>query len=701
MVKLSKAQKALVQRKINGRTFLEGPAGAGKTTVGVRRMLHLLEKGVSSGSLLVLVPQRTLALPYYDALRQPDLVAGGQVTVLTLGGLARRMVDLFWPLIAAEAGFGRPDQRPTFLSLEGAQYFMAQIVAPLIETEGYFETVTIDRSRTYSQLVDNLNKAAVVGFPYSEIGERLKDAWIGDDSQRRMYDEVQDCINRFRAYCLQHNLLDFSLQAEVFTRHLWPLPECRRYLFGQFRHLIVDNIEEDNPATHRILRDWLPECESALVICDTEAGYRSFLGADPQSALALIAACDKHESLSESFVTPPELAAFGLAVGQSLDRKVGAEGSVDPREALIFKDHRYQPQMIDWVAGEIAALVYDRGVSPKEIVVISPYLSDALRFSLMTRLEEHNVPARSHRPSRPLSDEPATRCLLTLAQIAHPQWELRPTPFDVAYALLTAIDGLDLVRAQLLAQIVYRAQAGMPVLSSFEQIRADKQSRITYLLGERYETLRRWLEDYRQEEPAALDHFLSRLFGEALSQPGFAFHRNYDAAEVAANLIDSAQKFRWMIEETGTETQGQSIAQEYVRMVQAGIIADQYIASWELDKVEDAVLVAPAYTFLMGNRPVDYQFWLNVGSAGWHERLYQPLTHPYVLSRYWIPGAKWTDADEHEIRQEALYRLALGLVRRCRKQIYLGVSELGEQGMEQRGPLVLAINRMLRRLAAS
>ena len=52
--------------------------------------------------------------------------------------------------------------------------------------------------------------------------------------------------------------------------------------------------------------------------------------------------------------------------------------------------------------------------------------------------------------------------------------------------------------------------------------------------------------------------------------------------------------------------------------------------------------------------------------------------------------------DEYAARQEALYCLALGLVRRCRTQIHLGLSELGEQGVEQRGPLLRAIQRVLR-----
>jgi hypothetical protein len=56
----------------------------------------------------------------------------------------------------------------------------------------------------------------------------------------------------------------------------------------------------------------------------------------------------------------------------------------------------------------------------------------------------------------------------------------------------------------------------------------------------------------------------------------------------------------------------------------------------------------------------------------------------------------WTDAEEYEASQEALYRLALGLTRRCRRKIYLGLSELGEQGYEQQGPLLKAIQRVLR-----
>jgi hypothetical protein len=137
-----------------------------------------------------------------------------------------------------------------------------------------------------------------------------------------------------------------------------------------------------------------------------------------------------------------------------------------------------------------------------------------------------------------------------------------------------------------------------------------------------------------------------------------------------------------------------------VDLVERGVLAAQYVSSWQI-RPEDAVLVVPAYTFLMRNQPVTAQFWLDAGSAAWWERIYQPLTHPYVLRRDWETGRPWLDEDEVRVRQETLDRLLLGLTRRCRRWIYLGISDLSEQGYEQQGPVLRAVQRMLRRDASS
>ncbi len=93
-------------------------------------------------------------------------------------------------------------------------------------------------------------------------------------------------------------------------------------------------------------------------------------------------------------------------------------------EVLQYADAHFYPELLDWLTDEISNLL-EEGMEPAEIVVLAPYLSDALRFSLMHRLETRGIPVRSHRPSRSLRDEPATQSLLTLAALAHPQWGIQ------------------------------------------------------------------------------------------------------------------------------------------------------------------------------------------------------------------------------------------------------------------------------------
>ena len=690
---LTPTQREILSFPTANRIFLSGPAGCGKTTVGVERLRMLLASRQPADSILILTPQRTLQKPYEEALHAPEIGPGGQVTLATIGSLARRMVDLFWPLAAEPGGFAHPTQPPVFLTLETAQYYMARLIRPLMD-QGFFASVTIDRNRLYSQVLDNLNKSASVGFPYTEIGERLSGAWSGDPGQRRVYADAQECATRFRLYCLEHNLLDFSLQLDIFRSILWRAPQCHDYLTDRYKHLICDNVEEDIPVAHDLLAEWLTQLDSALVIYDSEAGYRRFLGADPDSAQALADLCNTHTELVESFVTTPEIQALETSFSSRLLFKQPASFSPEGLTALHFASpeipSRFFPQMLDWVTAEIQRLIKEEGLPVSEIVVLAPYFSDSLRFSLSNRLEELGIPWHSHRPSRSLRDEPASHCLLTVAELAHPGWGVRPTKFDVAYLLLYALDGMDLVRAQLLSEIVYRVRDFS--LSSFAGIRSEVQERITFVFGQQYEILREWIEAYRQQPaPDPLDHFLRRLFGEVLSQKGFSMHRNHDGARTAASLVESVQKFRQAMEAAGDGSV--DTGREYLAMLQDGVIAAQYLEAWT-EEPEGSILLAPAHTFLMMNRPATVQFWLDVGSGGWWERLFQPLTQPYVLSRSWNRDRVWTDADDLAANQQALGRLVTGLLRRCRERIYLGMSDLGESGFEQRGPLLKAIWKM-------
>ena len=687
MTNLSLIQRQVIESPLDIRLFVSGSAGTGKTTTGIERLRYLLDQGVPADSILMLTPQRTMQEPYQDLLFSPERRAGGEVTSATIGGLARRICDLFWPMAAEAAGFRNPDQPPVFLTLETAQYYMAHLVRPKLD-EGYFQSLTIDRNRLYSQILDNLNKAAVVGFSYTEIGWRMDAAWFGDPGQRRIYQDAQECASLFREYCLENNLLDFSLQLDIFANILWPQEQVQNFLKQTYRHLIYDNVEEDAPRAHDIIGEWLADFDSALLIYDNDAGYRYFLGGDAVTGYALSEACDERIEFAESFVASENIIQLSNTLVSAIAHQEPENAS--PSNALEFILAHYYPEMLDEIVAKIKLLVEQDGIPPSEIVVLAPYLSDALRFSITHRLDQAGIPSRTHRPSRSLRDEAGSQSLLVLSALAHPHWKVHPTKFDVTHAFMFALN-TDLIRAQLLTEIVYRQKDLR--LSTFDEIKPEMQERITYLLGEKYTNLCNWLNDYREQTPLPLDFFLRKLFGEVLSQPDHGFHHNADAIRIASSLIESIKKFRYAMESSNVNPEF-DLGREYLAMLEDGVIAAQYLESWRSEN-KDSVLVAPAHTFLLMNHPVTVQFWLDPGSSGWVQRLSQPLTHPYVLSRHWESGRLWMDTDEVNAEIEALARLAGGLLSRCRERLFLALADLSETGFEQRGTLLKAFQKVI------
>ncbi len=251
-----------------------------------------------------------------------------------------------------------------------------------------------------------------------------------------------------------------------------------------------------------------------------------------------------------------------------------------------------------------------------------------------------------------------------------------------------------MLRADLLVRIYHRS-SGKKV--SFSQLDSTMQERITFSAGSRFENLDAWLEAYAEQPPEELDAFLSRLFGEVLSQPGFGFHRNFTAASVISQLVDSVRKFRWVMQDLLPP--GQSLGKEYLQTALSGVLAAQYLPRWDLTQ-EEAVLIAPAYTFLLANRPVEVQFWLDAGSQGGGSASISLSPSHTFLARSWPAGKIWTDDIQYLTNQNSMSRLVDGLLCRCRHRVYFHSARVNASGYEEKGALLQASQKVLKALAA-
>lgn len=678
-------------------TYLEGIPGSGKTTEAAAYVQRLIESGASPDNILIIVPQPVQARIYREAADHAQ-AAGAAIEAVTFVGMASRAVRTYWPLIAGRAGFAAPDAEPIFLNIETAQYYMARAAAPLIR-EGAFAGVSLPPGRVLSQTLDNLNRAAFLMLSIDQVIDRLRMGQIVTARQGAL-DASRTLAENFRQLCLDNNLVDYSLAVDCFNRFLLNDSAFLSAFHARYSFVIADNIEELNAAAHDFLSVVLPGLDGgALLVNDTDAGYRLFLGAEPEGASALKKLCTVELTRRFSQVMTPPMAAlvtdFQTILQPDYSQDMPASAP-DILESFEYKLHTYYPQMIDWAADQVIDLVRNQGTKPGQIAVVAPYLNDSLRFALRYRLDEAGIETLSYRPSRALRAEAAARAMLTLTQLAYLEAAHLPQYEDVADALHLVIDNLDPLRARLLATAYSEKRA---ILRPFEELPAELRDRIGYAIGEQFDKLQKWLTE--NADPALpLDHFLQRLFGDLISQPGFRYFQNIEAGSVIGQLIRSAAIFRETLYPPTTDQPyppGAVLRAEYFDLISQGLLAGFYAPDWTSEEA-DAVFIAPAYTFLMQNRVTDYQIWLDIGSPAWSERIDQPLTHPYLLRRE-FDNIVWTDDLEVEQSDRRLYTLIAGLARRCRRKLFLAVSTLSEEGFEQTGALLNVFQTVIGRAA--
>lgn len=676
---MNEAQTTAIEAAVSGHVFASGPAGSGKTTAAIEVVRRWVHGGARTFEIVVIVPQRTLGQRYRDAL--PDV----PVEITTYASIVRRALDLFWPAVEDQCGLGVVREQPLFLTSETATAQMGLLLDPLIDDRRLFDSVRMPRLRIYGQVLDNLNKSALVGFPHDEIGDRLKGAWLYEDQQARMYDDVQFAASTFRAYCIEHGLLDYSLAAELFQRHVVPLKSFRTWAEQSMRRIVYDNPEEDVPAAHDFVLGYLESAAASIVAYDKGGGIRRFLGADEVSAGRFAASADVQVEFVEP-VTPARRFEPLVSALESYfigDRSVSSEaGSGDSVELIAY---RFLPEMLDGTVRQIGDLIEVEGVDPDDICVVTPYLSDVVRFALETRLRTRNIPFRSTRPSRPLNSEPIANAVLVVASTAFPAWQMAIERTQFAAALVELIDACDPVRAGLLAATL---RVGRP-LAEADSLSDQLRRRLPDSVLESYERMRVWLVDaaHRHDASSELATLLGSFYSEALTQPGFRLYERPEAGHVVANLIDALAEHIELAKAMDRDVSGADLFGGFL----SGRLGQQGLVDPRGTLTQPSVLVGPAHTFLMLNRAVAHQFWLDVGSSGWTERLHQPLGQPYVLSRQWPAGRVWTSVDDAAANALGSARLVSGLLRRCTERAWLSYCVYSEQGIAQQGPLLSAL----------
>ncbi len=699
---LTPQQLSVVNLDPGRRIYLSGIAGSGKTTVIEERFSSLLESGEPADSIVVLVgdsAHRERFQEIADLSSQPALL---DLTITTLFGFARQMVTFYWPIVAKSAGFHNALRPPLVLTYDMAQTMMWQIVHPMIK-DGYFADLRLRPQQIVSQLLDNMVRAAFNGLTVQDAIAKQRFSWGTDPEHSKQLKDAESAALKFRQRCFENSLIDTALTIDIFDRHILQ----NRDLFGQmtdrYRHLLVDNVEEQTPVGINFIAKLLghENLQTAVIAQDEGGGYKRFLSASPQMASELDQAVDAVVRLTDNFYEADSVYQIAHRVNHFL---LGSDPPGDPEKIdatiLGHLNTRYRRQMLADLGPALRDFMADHNLQPADIAIILPYMDGALRFKLTQSLHDANIPFQINRRRESPREVPQVRTWLTYLILANdwidPEQNtlVKPGRHDVTEALALSIEGLDPVRARMLSEWLYDPDSG--TLQDRSRLTNQQIERVGEHHVEAVEQLAQWLaaNGNRGETAQPPDFFLHSLFNELLSRPPF-----YDAvqteklAAVCDWLIQIASRFRLAGDRVISQSD-ESVGLALFRGIYGGLVTSNPPAI-TTPPDPDGIFISTIQTYLLEERPVEVQVWLETSATGWWDLPRQPLSNGFVLDPRWNINQTWTLEDDARIRNEQLSRIMTGLCSRCSQGVFLATSDLDRRGARQEGMLFQALKPWL------
>lgn len=646
-----------------------GPMGSGKTSRLLDNYHKLLNEGVSSDNIQVLVLNRRQAAWWRDHVHT---ARSGSLQINTYFSFVQRQLRRFWHVAEAALQEGRPVLEPVFLTMETPQYLMELCIEEM-RRRGRFtdETFRSHPVRMALQLTETMQIAAISRLDARDIAERLKKAWGEGTKPPVVYDDVRETIELYRRRCLTNRMLDYALSLELYNTVLLNNKEYQQWLRREIRHLLVDDTEEILPAAFECIMTLLPHVETASFTYCTDGGHSVFFGAHPELARERLMPLCMVEQLGGSYTSSVACGQWGATLALKVK---GDEVPELPQNAVIeHVAEDLRGVMIEQVGEHILHLLA-KGVPPEDIAVVAPFVDKVLEHQLTYKLGLHGYAVAHVSGGRRLIELPFARVLLTLLQLLHPQWQQNPTVTDIAQALAVLLD-LDPIRAMILAEHVADKGWVGPEDTAI-------QARIGYAAAQGYGFLCGQLAGL-QGGAASISEIVQKIFTHLLYPLG----PSPENLQGCRMLAEAAREFEIFAQAAKLE---EKTGWHFMQMVQRGTIAADRLYALRPDR--PAVVLTTAYALLMNKGAAfAYQCWLDISRDAWYRSDAKELTNPHVLSLRWQEGQVWTDYLNERLRREKTARTVQGLARRCRCGFLVAESACDSYGSEREGELAALI----------
>lgn len=652
-----------------------GATGVGKTTRLIDTYKELVESGVRSEEILVLLMNRSQSLSWRE---KSTFNVSGRIIRTSFFGFVQNEITTFYPIVLKNVPeIKSKTVKPVFLTFESSQYLLSMLIESRRNSSDAFYAISDRDSKIAIDISSDFVKAVAASLSYKDIGSRLYSALeIQTDEKKAVFSEVDRVIEDYRKRCLECGVMDFAMAVDFYNTILLKDEDYIKSLKKRFKYLIVDNLEEAVPIQADFVSMFLDIVDGALISYNKDGGYGSIFGGNKEYVEnVVLKKCKVEEIKNMPYTCKKEMVEFSEMLFEGLtykDNKVKL--NADGVSIIRVPETVLRSDMLEQVSDTVVKLLSD-GYSPKDIALVSTFADVVTEYVLESKLKKNNVKITNIARKSRFIDNKFVYALITFAYLCHPDDKIVPTRDDVR-ALVSMLLDIDPIRSSILAKIIcsQNPYAEFPPVES-----EDIMDRIGYSNVSRYNFIRNWINDYRKGTPLDIDVFFQKVFTEILLVYGA---EEQDIIDIK-RLIDSSNGFKETISRFNTI----DVNKGFLTMVKNGVKSAESIFDMEERGGDDEIVLCTPMTYLSNSLSHKVILMIGISSSHWTPRCAKEISNPYVLSPTWNIGDTYTEEVEEENQRKNIAIVLRALTKRCQEKFITFESRYSSDGYENDGML--------------
>lgn len=614
--------------------LIEGSISSNKTEMLVEEYARLLNSGISSADILVLVNNSTAKEKFVNkTFEHLNIDCVEKMQVYSFFGLVYNTVIDNWAFLENKLSNGNPVVIPNMIGLEISQFMLKDIIKD-IKFEGYNSKKSLLQQlfRRYSLIVQNNLTDKDVDWRSNEV---LKEGFSKD---------AKNALKMLMAKTLNYRSFDYLRQGLLFN-YVYKNTE----FFKNIKYVLIDDADEITPICFDFIKYLKPQLQDCFIACDKYGSSRSgYLSADKNIYSKLIELFPNNvEKLSTKSLLADD--------AEELYKNV-IKNEVSRLEHFSFLSPSKRATMIDLAILKMEDILR-QGYKPSDIVVITPIIDDMLKFCLKEKVKSANLLFLSG--SEKLIQNPYVLASLTILKL---NTNLKDTlcEFDLRVILSNILD-IPIRHCQL-------------ILNQFEKTKEliDYEFSIKEY-SEKYSNFKKVIADLKKSKKTISEQVL------------YIFDNLFKFSSINKNTINKFSFFVKELQDFETVFSSnfmENKIEDIITQIENSIIAENPYSTFEID--ENDLVIATPQKIIDNQIQTKFQLWLDISSSEWIKNDIGPLYNSWVFQADWTKE-KYTVEDDVELSRQKTARILRKLTLCASQYIYTFSSLFDGTGAENFG----------------